>query len=102
MHYAHRSVLAAASAYFNAMFTSDVVEAKRDRIVIQSLDSPTLASLLDFMYTGMWIYYFPKTKQGICQLTEDWEQFKPRWKIRATTTTNVFSTDSDLFYIQLH
>jgi hypothetical protein len=53
VHYAHRSVLAAASAYFNAMFTSDVVEAKRDRIVIQSLDSPTLASLLDFMYTGM-------------------------------------------------
>ena len=52
VHYAHRSVLAAASAYFNAMFTSDVVEAKRDRIVIQSLDSPTLASLLDFMYTG--------------------------------------------------
>ena len=52
IHYAHRSVLAAASAYFNAMFTSDVLEAKRDRIVIQSLDSSTLASLLDFMYTG--------------------------------------------------
>ena len=80
MHYAHRSVLAAASAYFNAMFTSDVVEAKRDRIVIQSLDSPTLASLLDFMYTGMWIYYFPKTRQGICQLTEGWEQYKPKVK----------------------
>ena len=72
MHYAHRSVLAAASAYFNAMFTSDVVEAKRDRIVIQSLDSPTLASLLDFMYTGMWIYYFLKTRQGIYQLLNSW------------------------------
>ena len=45
-------MLAAASAYFNAMFTSDVLEAKREQIVIQSLDSPTLASLLDFMYTG--------------------------------------------------
>ena len=32
VHYAHRSVLAAASAYFNAMFTSDVLEAKRERI----------------------------------------------------------------------
>ena len=52
VHYAHRSVLAAASAYFNAMFTSDVLEAKRERIVIQSLDGLTLASLLDFMYTG--------------------------------------------------
>jgi len=52
VHYAHRSVLAAASAYFNAMFTSDVLEAKRERIVIQSLDGITLASLLEFMYTG--------------------------------------------------
>lgn len=49
---AHRSVLAAASPYFNAMFTSDVLEAKRERIVIQSLDGDILASLLDFMYTG--------------------------------------------------
>ncbi len=52
VHYAHRSVLAAASPYFNAMFTSDVLEAKRDRIVIQSLDSLTLGNLLGFMYTG--------------------------------------------------
>ena len=52
VHYAHRSVLAAASPYFNAMFTSDVLEARRDRIVIQSLEGGILASLLDFMYTG--------------------------------------------------
>jgi hypothetical protein len=52
VHYAHRSVLAAASPYFNAMFTSDVLEAKRHRIVIQSLDGTTLDSLLDFIYTG--------------------------------------------------
>ena len=29
---AHRTVLAAASPYFNAMFTSDVVEAKRQQV----------------------------------------------------------------------
>ena len=52
VQYAHRSVLAAASPYFNAMFTSDVLEAKRDRIVIQSLDGNTLTGLLDFIYTG--------------------------------------------------
>ena len=52
VQYAHRSVLAASSPYFNAMFTSDVLEAKRERIVIQSLDGETLAGLLDFIYTG--------------------------------------------------
>lgn len=55
VHYAHRSVLAAASSYFNAMFTSDVLEAKRGQIVMQNLDHCTLGSLLDFMYTGKWI-----------------------------------------------
>ena len=52
VQFAHRSVLAASSPYFNAMFTSDVLEAKRERIVIQSLDGETLAGLLDFIYTG--------------------------------------------------
>ena len=40
---------------FNYVFLaclSDVLEAKRERIVIQSLDGTTLSSLLDFMYTG--------------------------------------------------
>ncbi len=34
------------------MFTSDVLEAKREQIVIQSLNGRTLKSLLDFIYTG--------------------------------------------------
>ena len=30
--YAHRTILAAASPYFNAMFTSDVIEARRHQV----------------------------------------------------------------------
>jgi len=55
IRYAHRTVLAAASPYFNAMFTSDFVEAvdaKRQQIVIQGLTVQTLDSLLHFIYSG--------------------------------------------------
>jgi hypothetical protein len=37
--FAHRIVLAAASPYFNAMFTNDVVEAKRQQIFLQSINA---------------------------------------------------------------
>jgi len=50
--YAHRTILAAASPYFNAMFTSDVIEARRHQVVIQGLSRSTLNALLDFIYTG--------------------------------------------------
>ena len=50
--YAHRTILAAASPYFNAMFTSDLAEAKRHQIVIQSLNGKTLNALLGFIYSG--------------------------------------------------
>lgn len=49
---AHRSVLAAASPYFRAMFTSDLAEATRARVVLKSVGDAALAELLDFVYTG--------------------------------------------------
>lgn len=50
--YAHRSILAAASPYFNAMFTNDVLEAKMQKVVIQGVGAKTMDSLLGFMYSG--------------------------------------------------
>ncbi len=49
---AHRTVLAAASPYFNAMFTSDLAEARRARVVLRSVGDRALSELLDFVYTG--------------------------------------------------
>ena len=48
----HKAVLAACSPYFYAMFTSDLAEARADRIVLQEVDGKALALLIDFAYTG--------------------------------------------------
>ncbi len=50
--FAHRIVLAAASPYFNAMFTNDLVEARRPQIYLQNINGRTLKSLLHFVYFG--------------------------------------------------
>lgn len=50
--FAHRTILAAASPYFNAMFTGGLVEARRQQIPIQSMSDRTLEALLNFMYSG--------------------------------------------------
>ena len=50
--FAHRTILAAASPYFNAMFTGGLVEARRQQIPIQSMSDVTLEALLNFMYSG--------------------------------------------------
>ena len=48
----HRAVLAACSPYFYAMFTSDLAEARADRIVLQEIDGKALSLLIDFVYSG--------------------------------------------------
>ena len=49
---AHKLVLAAGSAYFNAMFTSGLVEEQQDSVEIHSVSAKILSILVDFIYTG--------------------------------------------------
>ncbi|KJH50404.1 kelch repeat protein [Dictyocaulus viviparus] len=49
---AHKVVLAASCPYFRAMFTSNMVESNKGRIVIMDIDGPTLALLVEYMYSG--------------------------------------------------
>ena len=49
---AHRVVLAAGSAYFNAMFTNAHIESTQDHIVLNGMDGNSLGLLLNFLYTS--------------------------------------------------
>ncbi|XP_078588986.1 kelch repeat and BTB domain-containing protein 8-like [Branchiostoma floridae x Branchiostoma japonicum] len=48
----HRAVLASCSPYFRTMFTSGYAEAKQERISIQDVSGVTMATILDYAYTG--------------------------------------------------
>lgn len=49
---AHRLILSAASDYFAAMFTNDVLEATMEEIKMKDVDPDSLAALVDYAYTG--------------------------------------------------
>ncbi|XP_076062462.1 kelch-like protein 5 isoform X1 [Oratosquilla oratoria] len=49
---AHRLVLSAASDYFAAMFTSPVLEASQEEVVLRDMDSCALQTLINYCYTG--------------------------------------------------
>lgn len=51
---AHRIVLSASSAYFEAMFRPDLglCEGKQKSVVLHSIDANILRSLIGFIYTG--------------------------------------------------
>lgn len=48
----HRLVLSAASDYFAAMFTSPVLEATQEEVVMRDMDPDALTTLVHYCYTG--------------------------------------------------
>ncbi|XP_008568430.1 PREDICTED: kelch-like protein 4 isoform X2 [Galeopterus variegatus] len=50
---AHRLVLSAVSDYFSAMFSNDVIEAKREEVRMEGIDPNALNSLVQYAYTGV-------------------------------------------------
>ena len=49
---AHKCVLSAASAYFRALFTSEMKETKNNMVELQKAKSTTVSDVLQFIYTG--------------------------------------------------
>ena len=49
---AHRVVLAACSPYFQAMFTSELIESRQRDITLQGVDADAIELLVDFAYTA--------------------------------------------------
>ncbi|CAC5383801.1 unnamed protein product [Mytilus coruscus] len=50
--FCHKVILAAFSAYFDAMFSSKLSELYQDEVIIHDVDKKTFSKILDFMYTG--------------------------------------------------
>ena len=48
----HKCVLSAASAYFRALFTSQMKETKNNMVELQEAKSTTISDVLQFIYTG--------------------------------------------------
>lgn len=49
---AHKAVLSASSAYFEAMFRPGMSEEQKDLVTLHNLDPDILNLLIDFIYTG--------------------------------------------------
>ena len=49
---AHRSILAANSGFFLAMFTAEMLEKNKTRVTLNGVSRAAMESILEFMYTG--------------------------------------------------
>lgn len=56
--HAHRLVLAASSPYFAALFTGGMKESSKDIVQILGVEAGIFQLLLDFIYTGISMWYF--------------------------------------------
>lgn len=50
--YCHRSVLAAMSPYFKAMFTTNLLESKTDSVLLHEVDKSSVTLIIEYAYTG--------------------------------------------------
>lgn len=81
----HRTVLAAASTYFRAMFAGTLKESVMDRVVLHEVSAELLGLLVDFCYTGRVtvtqenvdvllktadLFQFPSVKEACCAFLE--------------------------------
>uniref|UniRef100_A0A3B3S2B0 Kelch-like protein 21 n=1 Tax=Paramormyrops kingsleyae TaxID=1676925 RepID=A0A3B3S2B0_9TELE len=81
----HRTVLAAASTYFRAMFAGTLRESAMDRVVLHEVSGELLGLLVDFCYTGRVtvtqdnvdlllkaadLFQFPSVKEACCAFLE--------------------------------
>lgn len=81
----HRTVLAAASTYFRAMFAGTLRESAMDRVVLHEVSAELLGLLVDFCYTGRVtvtqenvdvllktadLFQFPSVKEACCAFLE--------------------------------
>ncbi|XP_026867704.2 kelch-like protein 21 [Electrophorus electricus] len=81
----HRTVLAAASTYFRAMFAGTLRESAMDRVVLHEVPAELLGLLVDFCYTGRVtvthenvdlllraadLFQFPSVKEACCAFLE--------------------------------
>uniref|UniRef100_A0A1A8LD78 Kelch-like protein 21 n=1 Tax=Nothobranchius pienaari TaxID=704102 RepID=A0A1A8LD78_9TELE len=81
----HRTVLAAASTYFRAMFAGTLRESVMDRVVLHEVSAELLGLLVDFCYTGRVtvtqdnvdvllktadLFQFPSVKEACCAFLE--------------------------------
>lgn len=48
----HRIVMATSSEYFETLLAPHVVEGRKDEVIIEDIDGPTLKSIIDYCYTG--------------------------------------------------
>jgi hypothetical protein len=48
----HRAVLTSYSAYFRAMFSSELMESKQDKVTLNGVEAQMISLLIDYAYTG--------------------------------------------------